>query len=327
MWRFRDPARVAVPGEPIEEKSIEVRVVHRPRYDDWSWPKGKTEFHEPVPVAAVREVEEETGLTVALGAPLTLQRYRLGSGQTKEVHYWVGQLLPDGAAMRTRRPVVPASHREIDVSRWLTPSKAQGLLTRRGDRRLLTELTARAAAGTLVTGTVGLLRHAKAVSRASWPDGEESRPLTRMGVQQALDVVDLLSAFGTHDLISSPWTRCTATVGPYATLAGVEVSSRGVLTERAMEEDPTRGRAVVADLVARHNEPTVLCIHRPTLPALLEPLLEVTPSRLRPQFPHSSPWLSTAELLVAHIAHPLDGPAQLVAAETHTVHTRTALID
>lgn len=302
-------------------------MVHRPRYNDWSWPKGKTEAHESVPVAAVREVEEETALTVALGAPLTLQRYRLGSGQTKEVHYWVGQLLPEGAAMRTRRPVTPASHREIDVTRWLSPSKAQNLLTRRGDRRLLTELVARAETGTLVTSTVGLLRHAKAVSRASWPDGEESRPLTRLGAQQALDVVDLLSAFGTHDLVTSPWARCVATVGPYATLAGVAASTRAVLTERAMEEDPSRGSALLASLVAHHHEPTVLCIHRPTLPALLEPLLDLTPSRLLPQFPQSSPWLATAELLVAHVAHPLDGPPQVVAVETHTVHTRTALID
>lgn len=327
MWRFRDSSRVAVPGEAIDEKSIEVHVVHRPRYDDWSWPKGKTEPHESVPVAAVREVEEETGLSVALGAPLTLQRYRLGSGQTKEVHYWVGQVLPEGAPLRTRRPVVPASRREIDVSRWMSPSKAQNLLTRRGDRRLLTELTARAAAGTLVTETLGLLRHAKAVPRSSWADGEDTRPLTRMGSQQALDVVDLLSAFGTADLISSPWTRCVATVGPYASLGGIDISSRAVLTERAMEEDPSRGRAVVAGLVADHRAPTVLCIHRPTVPSLLDPLLEITPSRLRPQLPQSSPWLATAELLLTHVAHPLDGPPQLVGAETHTVHTRSALID
>lgn len=327
MWRLREPGRTVLPGEPIEEKALEVLVVHRPRYNDWSWPKGKTEPNEPVPVAAVREVEEETGVAVALGAPLTVQRYRLGSGQTKEVHYWVGRALDEGPAMRTRRPVQPASHREIDMTRWLTTSKAQNLLTRRGDRRLLTELVSRAETGTLVTATLGLLRHAKAVSRSAWTEGEDSRPLTRLGVQQALDVVELLSAFGTHDLITSPWTRCAATVGPYATLAGADVVSRAVLTERAMEEDPSRGTAIVRSLVATHHAPTVLCVHRPTLPALLAPVLDVTPTRLRPQFPQASPWLSTAEMLVVHVAHPADGMPQVVAAQTHTVHTRSALID
>ena len=82
VWRFTDPARVAVPGEPIDPADIEVLMVHRPRYHDWSWPKGKTENGESLVAAAVREVEEETGQIVTLGTPLTTQRYRLGGGQT-----------------------------------------------------------------------------------------------------------------------------------------------------------------------------------------------------------------------------------------------------
>ena len=80
VWRFTDPARVAVPGEPIDPADIEVLMVHRPRYHDWSWPKGKTENGESLVAAAVREVEEETGQIITLGAPLTTQRYRLGGG-------------------------------------------------------------------------------------------------------------------------------------------------------------------------------------------------------------------------------------------------------
>ena len=87
VWRFADPTRVAVSGEPIDPADIEVLMVHRPRYHDWSWPKGKAENGEPLVAAAVREVEEETGQVITLGVPLTTQRYRLGGGQTKEVHY------------------------------------------------------------------------------------------------------------------------------------------------------------------------------------------------------------------------------------------------
>ena len=159
VWRFADPARVARPGEPIDPADIEVLMVHRPRYHDWSWPKGKAENGEPLLAAAVREVEEETGQIITLGAPLTTQRYRLGGGQTKEVHYWVGTPLPaDAAAARLRAPAARAPRTEIDQTTWASPEAASDMLTRRGDRRLLTDLVARASEGRLVTSTILILR-------------------------------------------------------------------------------------------------------------------------------------------------------------------------
>ena len=159
VWRFTDPARVAIPGEPIDPADIEVLMVHRPRYHDWSWPKGKAENGEPLLAAAVREVEEETGQIITLGAPLTTQRYRLGGGQTKEVHYWVGTPLPaDAAAARLRAPAARAPRTEIDQTRWASPEAASDMLTRRGDRRLLADLVARASEGRLVTSTILILR-------------------------------------------------------------------------------------------------------------------------------------------------------------------------
>ncbi len=159
VWRFADHARVAVPGENIDPADIEVLMVHRPRYHDWSWPKGKAENGEPLLAAAVREVEEETGQIITLGAPLTTQRYRLGGGQTKEVHYWVGTPLPaDAAAARLRAPAARAPRTEIDQTRWASPEAASDMLTRRGDRRLLADLVARASEGRLVTSTILILR-------------------------------------------------------------------------------------------------------------------------------------------------------------------------
>ena len=159
VWRFADPTRVAVPGKPIDPADIEVLMVHRPRYHDWSWPKGKAENGEPLVAAAVREVEEETGQVITLGAPLTTQRYRLGGGQTKEVHYWVGTPLPaDDPATRLRAPVARAPRTEIDQTTWATPAAAADMLTRRGDRRLLADLVARTREGRLATSTIIVLR-------------------------------------------------------------------------------------------------------------------------------------------------------------------------
>ena len=159
VWRFVDPTRVAVPGEPIDPADIEVLMVHRPRYHDWSWPKGKAENGEPLVAAAVREVEEETGQVITLGAPLTTQRYRLGGGQTKEVHYWVGTPMPaDDPAVRLRAPVARAPRTEIDQTTWATPAAAADMLTRRGDRRLLADVVARAREGRLATSTIIVLR-------------------------------------------------------------------------------------------------------------------------------------------------------------------------
>ena len=106
MWRFVDPERRGVPGQVIVPEDIEVLMVHRPRYKDWSWPKGKTEANEPIICAAIREVEEETSASVILGAPLTTQRYRLGSGQTKEVRYWVGTLADDSRHTDLETPTI-----------------------------------------------------------------------------------------------------------------------------------------------------------------------------------------------------------------------------
>ena len=159
VWRFVDPTRVAVPGEPIDPADIEVLMVHRPRYHDWSWPKGKAENGEPLVAAAVREVEEETGQVITLGVPLTTQRYRLGGGQTKEVHYWVGTPMPaDDPAARLRAPVARAPRTEIDQTTWATPAAAADMLTRRGDRRLLADVVARAREGRLATSTIIVLR-------------------------------------------------------------------------------------------------------------------------------------------------------------------------
>ena len=112
----------------------ELAVVHRPRYDDWSFPKGKRDGRETDEETALREVEEETGLRCTLGADLGEVRYRDPKGRTKVVRYWVMDLEPG----ETGDHFTP--NREVDRLRWCTPREADRLLSYDHDRVLLMRL-------------------------------------------------------------------------------------------------------------------------------------------------------------------------------------------
>jgi 8-oxo-dGTP diphosphatase len=114
----------------------ELAIVHRPRYDDWSFPKGKRDASDGDDDAAtaLREVEEETGFRVTLGTEVGASEYRDSRGRNKVVRYW----LMDLADGETGEDFVP--NREVDELRWCTPAEADRLLTYEHDRRLLSEL-------------------------------------------------------------------------------------------------------------------------------------------------------------------------------------------
>ncbi|MEO3753413.1 NUDIX hydrolase [Streptomyces sp. B6B3] len=107
---------------------VEIALVHRPKYDDWSHPKGKLEGDESWDEAAVREVREETGMICVLGAGLSTARYR-AKGRPKVVHYWAAEAL-DGVFL-------PSS--EVDQLLWLAPAEAHERITHPANRALLTE--------------------------------------------------------------------------------------------------------------------------------------------------------------------------------------------
>ena len=109
---------------------LEVLVVHRPRYEDWSFPKGKAEPGESDEECALREVEEETGLVCELGGELSSTSYADGAGRPKRVRYW--RMRPVGGTLRFVH--------EVDEARWLTPERASELLSYERDRGLLVEL-------------------------------------------------------------------------------------------------------------------------------------------------------------------------------------------
>jgi len=112
-------------------EETEIAVVHRPRYDDWSFPKGKLDPGETFEEAALREVREETGLTCRLGPELAFAHYDDNKGRPKVVRYWLMAVIEDPGF---------EPNDEVDELRWLTPAEATDLLTYSRDRKLVRTL-------------------------------------------------------------------------------------------------------------------------------------------------------------------------------------------
>jgi 8-oxo-dGTP diphosphatase len=115
----------------VEGDGIEVVLVHRPKYDDWTFPKGKVEPGETDEEAAIREVREETGFECTLGTELTTVRYVDGRGRPKRVRYWFMSIVGGS-------PAVPND--EVDELRWLASGDATTLLTYAHDQALARQL-------------------------------------------------------------------------------------------------------------------------------------------------------------------------------------------
>ncbi|WP_299451016.1 NUDIX domain-containing protein [uncultured Serinicoccus sp.] len=250
----------------VRKGGLQVALVHRPRYDDWSWPKGKLERGEDYPVAAVRETWEETGLRVRLGAPLPVSRYRLSGGSDKLVHYWVGEVVGGKGALE----------HEVDEVRWLSPALAGRRLSYDRDREQLAAVVDLHESQRLPTWTFLVVRHAMAVARGDWSGPDPLRPLTGPGRRRSAHrLADLLTAYGPERLLSSPSVRCTDTLAPFARSAGLGVTTRKGLSEEGFESDPRKlGKHL--GRVFEGGVSTALCTHGPLLPDLVRALLERT---------------------------------------------------
>jgi 8-oxo-(d)GTP phosphatase len=273
-------------GAVVSRKGPDVLLVHRPKYDDWSFPKGKLDPGEHETAAAVREVAEETGLDIRLGTPLAQQRYAVAAG-IKVVHYWAGRVV-GGDDVSAYRP-----NDEIDEVAWVPLSKADRVLTYRRDRELLAEFTKRRRKSTPLV----VLRHAKARPRKSWDGEDPERPLTDDGELQAEQTVPLLAAYGVQRVVSSSSRRCWTTVAPYSDVADLDVAVTDDLSEEGASE--RKVERVVHELL-EGSQPTVLCTHRPVLPLVYAAL--GIPERK----------LEVAAMLVVHHRR-----GQVVAIEQH----------
>jgi 8-oxo-dGTP pyrophosphatase MutT (NUDIX family)/phosphohistidine phosphatase SixA len=302
----------------VRGRTVEVLLIHRPRYDDWSWPKGKLDPGESLPACAVREVAEETGLRVALGRPLPSVTYPVSNGDaTKTTHYWAATVLPEDSAARHARPDAKVSKHEVDEIRWVPAKKARKLLTRKSDCAPLSALLDYLDEGRLDTWAVQLVRHGAARSRETWKRGEASRPLTAAGSRQAVALVPLLSAFGAEEVVTSPWARCRSTIAPYVKASGADLLDAPQLTESGAKEDPGGARALVREMLRVRRPGVAMCLHRPTLPLVLDAVSKRSLYRVRDVLPDADPYLRPGEVLVLHLASPGKHKARVVAAELH----------
>ncbi|GAA3673819.1 NUDIX hydrolase [Nonomuraea antimicrobica] len=235
-----------------EESSPEVAVIHRPDYDDWTFPKGKLKSGEHVIAAGLREVREETGLTVVLGRALPPVHY-MSAGRLKRVDYWTGRALSDDG-------FEPGE--EVDELRWLPVEQARRLLTYEWDAGLLRALRA----APLVTVPLVLVRHGSAGSRNEWADDDAARPLDTDGASQAANLATALPAYRPESLVSSPSARCVQTLEPYAERVGADIRIEPLLSEES--QDPQKTPALVRGI----TQPAVVCSHGKVLPALIQAL-------------------------------------------------------
>ncbi|MGY3320044.1 NUDIX hydrolase [Arthrobacter sp. TE12232] len=276
----------------VNKDQLEVLLIHRPRYDDWSWPKGKIDPGETIPECAVREVWEEIGLVAPLGIPLPPIHYHVPAG-LKVVHYWAVDV--NGAAL------VPDG-KEVDSIMWCSPEKAARLLSNPSDVEPLEHLASAHARGELKTWPLLVVRHAKAKPRSSWSKAEGDRPLAATGMRQAQAVGRLLQAWKPARIVSSPWLRCVATIAPYAKAADAKVKLNEALTEHRHGRSPHKTAAAVEALFDKQRA-VALCTHRPALPTVLKQLEKHMNSRLRDELPSSDPYLAPGEMIVCHVAH------------------------
>ena len=304
---------------------LQVLLVHRPRYNDWSFPKGKLESGESLCTCAVREVAEETGVQVRLEQPLETIRYRLGDGTRKEVRYWAARELDRGSpALAVRGRIPRASRSEIDGVQWMGVKEARKRLDHAIDRDLLGSLVDLWEDDKLDTWTLVLVRHARAVKRSVWnrpkkrtaEQDEATRPLTGdHGRARARALAPILAAYGVGRAISSPWRRCCDTMAPYCRAAGLKLELEPAITEHAHATAPKTTRKVVERALRMREGPVALCTHRPVLPAVMDVVAEYAPGKLLRSVPNRDPWLKTGEIMVIHMARRPHGKIRAVAIE------------
>ena len=228
-----------------------VALVHRPRYDDWSFPKGRLDADEDEATAALREVEEETGLRCRLGPSVGAVTYRDRRGRAKVVRYF--RMDADGGGF--------TPNREVDELRWVPIEDAARLLSYAHDRSLLRQVLAGLPASALY-----VIRHAKAGIRAAWSGPDEERPLTRRGRKQARRLVERFQGLDIQRILSSPFVRCMQTVEPLAEARGLPVEVAAELREGASVDELLRGLATFGD------RPTVVCGHGTEIRSMIDRL-------------------------------------------------------
>ena len=241
------------------KKKIEIALIHRPRYGDWSLPKGKLDANETMIGCAYREVMEETGHAAIFGPEIGDATYVV-DGVTKLVKYWSAQAV--GEPTGKPDPV------EIDEILWLTPSDARKKLTLDDDRSIVDFFL---EFGTGTTALV-LLRHAKAIKREDWDGDDGDRPLANIGQIQAKRLLSKYLPYAIKEVHSSDAMRCIETIEPMTRALQMHPIFSTDLSEYRFAKDKEVALEYAQDLMNR-NQSAIICSHNPILPKLLKKLI------------------------------------------------------
>lgn len=286
-----------VPWRYTNKGNIKVLLIRRVKYNDWSFPKGKLDPGESLPVAAVRETFEEIGLDLSLGAPLGTINYTVGDNLRKTVQYWASHVTKQ---QYDRYTFVP--NKEVKRVKWVSVDEVAEKLTYPADRELFGVFTDLVKAGVHDTFTITLLRHAKAQPRGSEYPVDHKRPLHPYGEVQASLIIPTLAAFAPATIITSTAKRCKDTVKPLAEHLSLKVRKTDAISQDRWDEGDVDGlRELVAKVIGR-GENALLCSHRPVLPDLAREIAAVGKSRPG-RYLTEATQLPPGAFSIFHIAH------------------------
>lgn len=236
--------------------SIQVVVIHRPAYDDWTLPKGKVEDDESLIACAFREIQEETGVKARFGPYIGDTFYEV-SGVPKVVRYWSAKMIEGDDQSFDRS--------EVDKLLWLSPKEASKKLTIKDDRHILKKfMKIKRDSKPLI-----LLRHAKALDRKEWSGDDEDRPLTEDGRRQVQKLIKTMHVYGLTSIHTSDAIRCLDTAKPIADALGIELVVNSKLSEYEYHRDGKSAAKYIKGLFEQ-DQRVLVCGHNPILTKIIK---------------------------------------------------------
>jgi len=247
----------AVVWRKHKDNFTEVAIIHRPKYDDWSFPKGKIEVGESLIACAHREVLEETNLQTEFGPHLGQVEYFTPDG-LKKVTYWSAKVIAE-KPFRTNS--------EVDQLKWIPITKVIEVLTNETDKEIFDKFVK----VKFNSKPFILLRHAKAITRDEWQGEDDDRPLSSSGQNQAMRLLSTYQVFNIDQIHSSDAVRCYDTVKSMAKGLDIKLEVSSKLSENTYKKDKEKAFDYVSELI-KEDKSILICSHNPILPKMLNKL-------------------------------------------------------
>ena len=247
----------AVVWRKHKDNFTEVAIIHRPKYDDWSFPKGKLEIGESIISCAHREVLEETNLQTEFGPHLGQVEYFTPDG-LKKVTYWSAKVIAE-KPFRTNT--------EVDQLKWIPITKVIEVLTNETDKEIFDKFVK----VKFNSKPFILLRHAKAITRDEWQGEDDDRPLSSSGQNQAMRLLSTYQVFNIDQIHSSDAVRCYDTVKSMAKGLDIKLEVSSKLSENTYKKDKEKAFNYVSELI-KEDKSILICSHNPILPKMLNKL-------------------------------------------------------